>query len=104
MSAIYRKLADLMIADGRPAEAQQVLAMVKEQEFYEFTQRAVQADAPKTVATLNASEKQLDDLNVKYVSLGTEYGALQEKYRQEGDQRAAIRPGRLVIGVLPVVH
>ena len=86
---------DLMIADGRPAEAQQVLAMVKEQEFYEFTQRAAQADAPKTVATLNASEKQLDDLNVKYVSLGKEYGALQEKYRQEGDRFGAADHARL---------
>jgi CHAT domain-containing protein len=95
VSAIYRKLADLMIADGRPAEAQQVLAMVKEQEFYEFTQRAAQADAPKTVATLNASEKQLDDLNVKYVSLGKEYGALQEKYRQEGDRFSAADHARL---------
>jgi CHAT domain-containing protein len=95
VSAIYRKLADLLIADGRPAEAQQVLAMVKEQEFYEFTQRATQADAPKTVATLNAGEKQLDELNAKYVSLGKEYGALQEKYQREGDRFSAADHARL---------
>ena len=95
VSAIYRKLADLLIGDGRPAEAQQVLAMVKEQEFYEFTQRTAQSDAPKTVATLNAGEKQLDDLNGKYVSLGKEYGTLQEKYRQEGDRFSAADHARL---------
>jgi CHAT domain-containing protein len=95
VSAIYRKLADLLIADGRPAEAQQVLAMVKEQEFYEFTQRTAQADAPKTVASLNAGEKQLDDLNTKYVSLGKEYGTLQEKYRKEGDSLSAADHARL---------
>jgi CHAT domain-containing protein len=95
VSAIYRKLAELLIGDGRPAEAQQVLAMVKEQEFYEFTQRAAVADAPKTVATLNASEKQLDDLNTKYVSLGQEYGALQERYRKEGDRFSAADHARL---------
>jgi len=95
VSAIYRKLADLLIGDGRPAEAQQVLAMVKEQEFYEFTQRAAAADAPKTVATLNKDERQLDDLNAKYVSLGQEYGALQEKYRKEGDKFSAADHARL---------
>jgi CHAT domain-containing protein len=95
VSAIYRRLADLLIGDGRPAEAQQVLAMVKEQEFYEFTQRTASSDAPKTVATLNAGEKQLDDLNGKYVSLGKEYGTLQEKYRQEGDRFGAADHARL---------
>lgn len=95
VSAIYRKLAELLIGDGRPAEAQQVLAMVKEQEFYEFTQRAAIADAPRTVATLNASEKQLDDLNGKYVSLGKEYGALQEKFQKEGDHFSAADHARL---------
>ncbi len=95
VAAIYRKLAELLIGDGRPSEAQQVLAMVKEQEFYEFTQRAAPADAPKTVATLNSSEKQLDDLNGKFVSLGKEYGALQDKFQKEGDHFSAADRARL---------
>ncbi len=86
VSAIYRTLAGLLIADDRSPEAQQVLAMVKEQEFYEFTERKSQADAPKTVATLNAAEKQLDDLDGQYVSLGKEYGALKEKFQKQGEQ------------------
>jgi CHAT domain-containing protein len=95
VAAIYRKLAGLLISDGRTSEAQQVLAMVKEQEFYEFTQRAAPADAPKTVAALSPSEKQLDDLNSKYVSLGQEYGALKEKLRKQGDNLSAADQARL---------
>lgn len=95
VSAVYRKLAELLIADGRASEAQQVLAMVKEQEFYEFTERNREADAPRTVATLNSTEKQLDDLDGKYVGLGKEYGALQEKFRKEGEQFSAAERARL---------
>jgi CHAT domain-containing protein/tetratricopeptide (TPR) repeat protein len=89
VSSVYRTLAGLLIDDGRPSEAQQVLAMVKEQEFYEYTQRAAPADAPKTVATLNSSEQQLDELDRKYISLGNEYGALQEKFKNEGEKFSA---------------
>jgi len=94
VSSIYRTLASLLITDGRPAEAQQVLAMVKEQELYEFTERS-QVAAPKTVASLNSGEKQLDELNDKYVSLGKEYGALQEKFKNEGDKFSAADRARL---------
>ena len=95
VSSVYRKLASLLIADGRAPEAQQVLAMVKEQEFYEFTQHTQAADAPKTVATLNSTEKQLDELNGKYVALGKEYGTLKEKFQKEGDALSASDRARL---------
>jgi tetratricopeptide (TPR) repeat protein len=88
VSAIYRILASLLISDGRNSEAQQVLTMVKEQEFYEFTQRAALSDEPKTVATLNSSEKKLADLETHYVSLGKEYGTLKEKFQKQGDKLA----------------
>ena len=96
VSAIYRTLAGLLIADGRPSEAEQVMAMVKEQEFYEFTQRSTQADAPRTVATLDSNEKQLDDLESTYVAKGKEYGALVAKFRVEGDQFSATDHARLL--------
>jgi CHAT domain-containing protein len=95
VSSIYRVLASLLIGDGRASEAQQVLTMVKEQEFYEFTQRAAAADEPKTVATLNPSEKKLADLDTKYVSLGKEYGALKEKFQKQGDNLSAADRNRL---------
>ena len=95
VSAIYRTLAGLLIADGRSPEAQQVLAMVKEQEFYQFTERKSAADAPKTVATLNSAEKQLDDLDGQYVSLGKEYGALKDKFQKQGEQLGKADRARL---------
>ena len=70
------------------AEAQQVATMVKEQEYFDFTHRSADADAPKTVASLNSSEKQLHDLDRKYIELSNEYGALQEQYNKEGDDSA----------------
>ena len=41
----YQKLADLLIAQGRLPEAQQVLAMLKEDEYYDFIRRDASADA-----------------------------------------------------------
>jgi CHAT domain-containing protein len=95
VSAIYRILASLLISDGRNSEAQQVLTMVKEQEFYEFTQRAAASDEPKTVATLNANEKKLAELDTQYVSLGKEYGALKEKFQKQGGKLSAADRTRL---------
>lgn len=91
VSTVYRTLADLLIAQGRLSEAQQVLAMIKEQEYYNFTQRAIVADAPKSIASLSTSEKELDDLGAKEISVGKEYGALQEKMRKDPKLSAAER-------------
>ncbi len=43
---VYRDLADLLIAQGRLAEAQQVLGMLKEEEFFEFIRRS-ESDDPR---------------------------------------------------------
>jgi CHAT domain-containing protein len=83
VKSVYRTLANLLIAEQRLSEAQQVLAMLKEQEFYDYTQRAPAKDAPKTVASLNTAEKELDDLSGRDVDLGKEYGALQEKFKKD---------------------
>ena len=95
VSAVYRTLASLLINDGRNSEAQQVLTMVKEQEFYEFTQRTAASDEPKTVATLNSNEKKLAELDTQYVGLGKEYGTLKEKFQKQGDKLSAADRTRL---------
>jgi CHAT domain-containing protein len=83
VKSVYRTLANLLIADQRLSEAQQVLAMLKEQEFYDYTERAAAANSPNTVASLNSAETELDDLSAKDVTLGKEYGALQEKFKKD---------------------
>ena len=83
VKSVYRTLANLLIAEQRLSEAQQVLAMLKEQEFYDYTERGAAADSPKTVASLDAAEKELDDLSAKDVIMGKEYGALQDKFKKD---------------------
>ena len=48
---IYRSLADLLIEEGRLPEAQQVLAMLKEQEYFDFVRRDVTEDPRATEAS-----------------------------------------------------
>jgi CHAT domain-containing protein/tetratricopeptide (TPR) repeat protein len=92
VSSVYRTLADLLIADHRLTEAQQILAMLKEQEFYDFTKDSSKtADPRKTVATFSQPEKELDDLNGKDVALGKELGVLQEKMRRNPPLTASER-------------
>ena len=81
VSAIYHQLVALLVADGRASEAQAVIAMVKEQEFYAFTERSSETAAPRTVAALNTAERQLDELASRDVARGREYAALQEQFR-----------------------
>jgi CHAT domain-containing protein len=91
VKSVYRSLADLLAAQSRLSEAQQVLAMIKEQELYEFSQRTADLGKHQTVAALNTSEKDLDDLGAKDVALGKEYGGLQEKMRKQHDLSPADR-------------
>ena len=97
VKSVYRTLANLLIAEQRLSEAQQVLAMLKEQEFYDYTQRGGAADSPKTVASLNPAEKHLDDANADDVKLGREYGALQEKFRKDKELNSKDRDRMAVL-------
>ncbi len=58
---VYRSLADLLIAQDRPAEAQQVLDMLKESEFYDYIQGAQGHDPRATRAALNTFEADWQD-------------------------------------------
>ncbi len=53
---IYRALIELLVADGRLAEAQQVVVMMKEEEFFDFIQRSDQGDPRRARAALSPSE------------------------------------------------
>jgi CHAT domain-containing protein/Tfp pilus assembly protein PilF len=44
--SVYRNLADVLIQQGRIAEAQQVLGMLKEEEFFDFVRR-IETDDPR---------------------------------------------------------
>lgn len=55
----YRKLAQLLIREGRLVEAEQVLAMLKEQEQFEFVRRDSVSDPRHTRTTLSTTEQAL---------------------------------------------
>ena len=52
----YRALVDLLIGTGRLAEAQQILAMLKEEEFFEFIRRDAPADPRATRVSWTPAE------------------------------------------------
>ena len=83
VAPLYRILAGLLTQEDRLAEAQQVLAMLKEQEFFDFTDRGAETDAPTTVATLSAPENDLeaDELQDR-IDQGTGNGCTAGEIRQ----------------------
>jgi CHAT domain-containing protein len=79
----YRELADLLISQGRLPEAEQVIRMLKEEEFYEYIRRD-NKNAPKSEkASLTPEEAALDkryrEIADNLTAIGSERSALLEK-------------------------
>ncbi len=53
---VYTELADLLIGEGRLAEGQQVMALLKQDEYFEFVSRAENEDPNQSKLTLNTQE------------------------------------------------
>ena len=82
-SFFYRDLATWLIDSGRLAEAQQVLEMQKEDEFFQYIQRSSAEDPRKTRATYDPAEAtwaaRYRDINERLVSISAEYLRLREQ-------------------------
>lgn len=87
----YKHLADLLVAEGRLPEAQQVLDMLKEQEYFDFVRRDAAADPRHTQAGYNPFEA--EQLRVyeagsrDLARLGAKYQALIQR-----EERAPLTP------------
>lgn len=82
----YRTLADLLIGLGRFAEADDVLRMLKEEEFFDFTERdATEIERLKQRVRLTPKERELIDRYLALASRATEIG---EEYRKLNDAKA----------------
>ncbi len=99
----YRELADLLIAQGRLPEAEQIIRMLKEEEYFEYIRRD-ENNAPKAEkATLTPEEAELDkryrEIADKLSEIGTERSALLEKKSRTPaeEQRLAKLEGDLVV-------
>jgi CHAT domain-containing protein/Tfp pilus assembly protein PilF len=90
----YHKLAEILIAQGRLAEAEQVLALLKEEEYFQYIRRdAGDASSLNRRADLTPDEAAYDkryrEIGDRLMSIGTERGELLAKktLTQEQSQR-----------------
>ncbi len=84
---VYRKLADLLIEQGSFAQAEQILAMLKQEEYFEFVRRDSSEIAKLDERVpLDKSEKLLLEkysaLAGKIAEIGREFVRLDDKKRQ----------------------
>ncbi|MEQ1742072.1 MAG: CHAT domain-containing protein, partial [Candidatus Nitrotoga sp.] len=88
----YKYLADLLFAQGRLIEGQQVLAMLKETEYFDFIQRNAETDPRKSRSELTGQEQLIsqryEEIQANQVSLAQEYRALltRQKSWKEADK------------------
>lgn len=80
----YQQLADILISEGRFAEAQQVLLLLKQEEYFEFVRRdADEIKSLKQRVSLKTDEQKLieryNQLADKVTAIGVEFQKLQEK-------------------------
>jgi CHAT domain-containing protein/Tfp pilus assembly protein PilF len=92
----YRQLADFLISEGRLPEAQQVLGLLKEEEYFEFVRRdSNEASSLKGKAELTPEEAALanryNEIADRVTAIGVEYGHLRDKKTRtpEEEQRMA---------------
>jgi len=86
---VYNNLADLLIDLGRLPEARQVLAMLKQEEYFDFIRRdAGKQDIRSTTADFNTAEKPWAEkyakINIKLAAFGREYAELKKKKKSAG--------------------
>ena len=101
--AAYRNLAALLIAEARLAEAEQVIRMLKEEEYFEFIGRGLKI-APTSERTGLTPEEQVLENRYREIAdhlatLGAEHGSLIDKASrtQEEEQRLAKLEADLVV-------
>ncbi|MDQ2747214.1 MAG: CHAT domain-containing protein [Acidobacteriota bacterium] len=81
---VYRRFADILIAQGRIAEAEQVLAMLKEEEFFAYLRRSdkVAADLKGKISLSPDEKKAFEDYEKfadNITQTAAEFGALDAK-------------------------
>ena len=100
----YRTLATLLITASRLPEAQQVLAMLKEEEYFEFTRRAIgDASTLTSRATLTSEETALEtaytSLADQITLLGKQYGELSRKKERTDEEKQQLNKLRKQLAV-----
>ena len=86
----YRELAGLLISQGRLPEAQQVLDLLKLEEYSDFTQHRGDAGSVTNPAALTLLEqktnKEYDQITDNITAIGSEWAQLQGKSPRSADE------------------
>lgn len=100
IAALYTDLADLLIDQGRVPEAQQVLGMLKEGEYFEFIGRSASDDprSSRVAYTLLESSwlRRLTALTARLSAIGTELSPLQIIKSNSRTSRQSARSAKLL--------
>lgn len=84
----YRALANVLIEEGRLAEAQQVLDLLKAEEYFEFVRRdSAEADEHSSLALNESERKALEEysrVSANLTSLGAQFQVLQDRRNKSG--------------------
>jgi CHAT domain-containing protein/Tfp pilus assembly protein PilF len=98
---IYRDLSDRLIEAGRLGEAQQVLAMLKEEELFDLLRRDAGNDPRLTLAQLTALETEWkrhgDALGQDLVRLAEQVTALRKIAERSAAQEEELRGARVAL-------
>lgn len=82
---VYRALIELLVAEGRLSEAQQVLVMMKEDEYFDFIQRAKKSDSRGAKAALspdeNSSMARYEEVCAAVGAMANERAKLRQKVK-----------------------
>ena len=88
VESAYRELAELLVSEGRLAEAQAVLEMLKEEEAFDFARRdASETDKLSKRADLRDDERKALE---RYDQLATQLASLGEEFSRLKDKKAAL--------------
>ncbi|GFK92244.1 Regulatory protein AfsR [Fundidesulfovibrio magnetotacticus] len=92
---VYRRLADLLMAEGRLSEAEQVLRMLKQEEYFDYTRRDQGGEDPRqTQADYNSFEKawveRHEQAAAALARLGAELGVLENNRARSPEENARL--------------
>jgi CHAT domain-containing protein/Tfp pilus assembly protein PilF len=102
---VYRGVVDVLIAEGRLPEAQQITTMLKEEEYFDFVRRDEKRESRTTQVPFTDGEepwrKRYGEISAQLGALGAELGALDRKARaglseEETTRREKLRADRSV--------
>lgn len=91
----YRQLANVLIDEGRLAEAQQVLDLLKAEEYFEFVRRDSGEASDNAALALSDSERnaleEYSRVSSTLTALGVEYQKLQDEKNKNGGKLDAVK-------------